>query len=67
MKIERIEDKKFMITLSEKEALKLADSVDLDWDWYTIYKLHIGRTLLPYFMLCCQFPNQKQPSLEKEL
>ena len=67
MRIERIEDKKFMITLSEKEALKLADNVDLNWEWCKIYTLHIGRILLTYFMLCCQFPDQKQLPLESEL
>lgn len=67
MKIERIEDKKFQITLTEKEALGLADNFEMDYEYVKIYTLHIGRIILHYIMQCCQFPDMKVPPFEQDL
>lgn len=67
MKIERIEDKKFRITLTENEALRLADNFDMDFESVKIYTLHVGRIILHYMMMCSRFPDIKTPPFEQEL
>ncbi len=66
MRIERIEDKKFMVTLTEKEALRLADNFGMCWEYVKIYTLHLGRAMLHYMMVCCEFPDIQQPALDTE-
>lgn len=67
MKIERIEDKKFQITLTEKEALRISDCSQMDWEYAKIYALHLGRIIINFMALCSEIPHAKQPPLETEL
>lgn len=67
MKIERVEDKKFLITLTEKEALRISDTKETDLEYSKIYSNLIGRVLLHYMIMCCEIPDMKQPALDTEL
>lgn len=67
MRIERIEDKKFMITLTEKEAIRITGTEDMDLEFAKIYSQHVGQVLLHYMIMCCEIPDMKQPVLDTEL
>ena len=67
MKIERIEDKKFQITITEKEALRISDCNQMDWEYAKIYSLHLGRLIINYMALCSELPDAKQPAIDTEL
>ncbi|MBA7696619.1 hypothetical protein ES703_105269 [subsurface metagenome] len=67
MKIERVEDKKFLITLTENEALKIADAKQCDLEYSRIYAQHIGRVLISFMIICCELPHVKQQPIETEL
>lgn len=67
MKIERIEDKKFMLTITEKEALRLSNSENTDVTDCKIMGIDIGRWILHYMIGACQFPHLKQPVFDTEL
>lgn len=67
MRIERLEDKIFMITLTEKEALRLSDNFEMDYQYVGICTLHIGRIVLHYMSQCCEFPDIKIPPFEQDL
>lgn len=67
MKIERIEDKIFKITVTEKEALRISDCSEMDWAYAKIYALHLGRVILNYIAMCSELPDSKQAPLVMEL
>ena len=67
MKIERIEDKVFQITLSDAEADRLADAEETNMSSCKIMGLDIGRWILHYMIGACMFPHLKQPPLDTEL
>lgn len=67
MQIERIEDKKFQIIITEKEALMIGDITVVDFHQSKILANHIGSNLLRYMMCCSELPHSHQLPLEVEL
>lgn len=67
MKIERIEDKEFRVTLTEDEALMIGDITQVDFHRSRIIANHIGSNLLRYMMCCSELPHSHQLPLDLEL
>ncbi|MBA7680740.1 hypothetical protein ES703_89061 [subsurface metagenome] len=67
MIIERIEDKKFLVTITEKEALMIGDITQVDFHRSRIIANHIGSNLFRYIMCCSEIPDSHQLPLELEL
>lgn len=67
MQIDRIEDKKFMITITENEALKFADRSEVDFHLHKLLANRIGSRLIGYINESCKFPHSKRPTLELEV
>lgn len=67
MQIDRIEDKRFMITITEEEALRLSDGTDFTLTDCKTMSLHLGRLMLYYMIDCSESPHAKRPVLEVEL
>ncbi len=67
MKISRVEDKKFMITINEKEALELSDDSSHDFYDRKILTLRLGNAIADYLIESCKFPHDKRPTLELEV
>lgn len=67
MKIERIEDKKFMTTITEAEALMIGDITQVDFDRSRQIANHIGSSLFSYMMCCSELPDSHRLPLKLEL
>jgi len=67
MRIERIEDKKFQVTITEKEALKFSDATEITFHYNRLISNRIGSRLLGYITECCKFPHAKRPALDLEI
>lgn len=67
MKIERIKDRIFQISLSETEADRLADVSETDFAYVRQYTSNFGRIILNYIIDCCTYPTSKSPSFDLEL
>lgn len=67
MIIERIQDKKFIITITEKEALRFANGSEVDFETSKSISKHIGTLLLHYIIEASMFPHDNRPALEVEL
>lgn len=64
MRIERIEDKEFKLTLTDDEADFIADASEIDFERSKQISDHIGDKVLFYMMDASQFPHSKKPPLE---
>ncbi|MBA7623494.1 hypothetical protein ES703_30890 [subsurface metagenome] len=67
MLIERIEDKKYKLTLTDKEADMLADCTVIDFARSKQIAAHLGDKVLFYMMESSQFPHAKRPSMKVTL
>lgn len=67
MKIDRTEDKKFVITLTDDEADKISDHTEVDFHRHKLIANLIGSRLLGYMTESCKFPHSKRPTLELEI
>ncbi|MBA7673967.1 hypothetical protein ES703_82174 [subsurface metagenome] len=67
MRIEREKDKVFLITLSDDEADRLANSTETDFLYVRQYTGNFGRILLNFIIECCTYPTHKHPTFEVEL
>ena len=67
MRIERVEDKIFTLTLTDDEAYFIADCTQIDFERSKIIANHIGSKVLFYMMNASSFPHSGQPPLEVEL
>ena len=67
MRIERIEDKKFQITITEDDALYLADDSNLDFLDHKMFIIRFGNQVLSYITEACKYPHSKKPLLDIEL
>lgn len=67
MKIDRVEDRKFQIAITEKEALILADDDSQTFLDRKMLCVRFGNHVLDYICESCKFPHDKKPTLELEL
>lgn len=67
MRIERELDKIFRVTITEKEALMIGDSTQVDFERSRQIANHIGSRLLAYMMCSSELPHSHQLPLEVEL
>lgn len=64
MKIERVEDKKFQLTITEKEALQLSDGSEIDFETSKTIATRIGIFILHYIIEASMFPHDNRPQIE---
>ncbi|MBA7697097.1 hypothetical protein ES703_105755 [subsurface metagenome] len=67
MQIDRVEDKKFQLTLTDDEADKLSDHTEIDFHRHRLIANRIGSRLLGYMSESCKFPHSKRATLDLEL
>lgn len=67
MLLKRVEDRKFMITLTESEALKISDHTEVDFHYARLLSNRIGAKLLGYMSDSCKFPHCKRSASEVDL
>lgn len=67
MKIERVADKEYRLTLIDDEADMIADCTQIDFARSKQIAAHIGDKVLFYMMDASQFPHARKPPLEIEL
>jgi len=67
IQIERIDDRVFLVSISEKEAQRLADGTEIDFSTSKMMSSHIGVALLHYMIESSMFPHDKRPPIELDL
>lgn len=64
MEIRRLQDKRFMLEITEDEALCFSDPTQIDCQHYRVLSLMIGNFVLGYMMQASNFPNAHLPKIE---
>jgi len=67
MRIERIADKEFKLTLTDDEADFIADGTEIDFERSKQISNHISDKVLFYMIDASQFPHAKKPPLDVRL
>ncbi len=67
MRIDRIADMIFQITLTNNEAEKISDHTEIDFHRHRLVANRIGSRLLAYMTESSKFPHSRRPSLYLEI